>query len=147
MKFHPVPYITHNLTNSLSRSTWQLNSSHSVAINQCKHNTSIRTTQMLTAYQQDSLEKEKKIKLSTYPPKNKNTNTRICTCMIEWSKIATGQCIELMIDQDLLFACPWNYPKSIKCWNEQHQSSVNEASIPGICKDFVVTHTHINRLP
>ena len=66
--------------------------------------------------------------------------------------MSTSQHIKLMIDPDL-FARPWNYPKSLKCWILQCQTFTIQCQqsttilislVSNIHKDFVVTHTQTN---
>ena len=58
--------------------------------------------------------------------------------------MATGQHIELTINTDLVFGCPWNYPKLLKLRNVPDQAlskQCQQSSTRSIHKDYVVTHT------
>ena len=63
--------------------------------------------------------------------------------------MAIGQRIELTIDPDVLFACPWNYPKSFQLWNVQDQALSTQCQQSSSMKylqrlrDNTHTETHI----
>ena len=64
--------------------------------------------------------------------------------------MATGQCVELTINPDLLFARPWSYPKSFKLWNVQDQALSKQSQRSSTMKYSQRlhgnTHTYIDRL-